>query len=57
MKRGKTAISGSDVSVKVDVLPFIPRLHATLEPGDFMYNPDWYAKCNARGEGLSLLPR
>jgi hypothetical protein len=41
MKRGKTAISGADISAKTEVLPYLPRLHATLEPGDFMYNPDW----------------
>ena len=39
MRRGKTAISGSDISAKYEVFPYIPRLEAELHPGDFMYNP------------------
>jgi hypothetical protein len=41
MKRGKTAISGSDITTKTEVLPYIPRMEATIHKGDFMYNPDW----------------
>lgn len=38
MRRGKTAISGSDFTTKSEVLPYIPRLEATVYPGDFMYD-------------------
>jgi hypothetical protein len=41
MRRGKTAISGADMSAKTEVMPFIERFEATLNKGDFMYNPDW----------------
>jgi hypothetical protein len=42
MRRGKTAISGTDWTAKENIKPFIERFTATIEAGDFMYNPDWY---------------
>jgi len=59
MKRGKTAISGSDISTKLEVLPFIPRMEATIHKGDFMYNPDWYWHTvrNAPGFAMAVVAR
>jgi hypothetical protein len=59
MRRGKTAISGSDITTKFEVLPYIPRLGATIHPGDFMYNPDWYWHTvrNAPGFAMAVVAR
>lgn len=59
MRRGKTAISGADVSAKTEVLPYIERMEATLEPGDFMYNPDWYWHTvrNSPGRAMAVVAR
>jgi hypothetical protein len=59
MKRGKTAISGSDITTKTEVLPYIPRMEATINAGDFMYNPDWYWHTvrNAPGFAMAVVAR
>mmetsp|Transcript_10911 Transcript_10911/g.14189 ORF Transcript_10911/g.14189 Transcript_10911/m.14189 type:complete len:383 (-) Transcript_10911:251-1399(-) len=59
MKRGKTAISGSDITTKTEVLPYIPRMVATINEGDFMYNPDWYWHTvrNAPGYAMAIVAR
>ena len=59
MRRGKTAISGSDFTTKSEVLPYIPRMEAVLQKGDFMYNPDWYWHTvrNAPGFAMAVVAR
>jgi len=59
MRRGKTAISGADMSANKEVLPFIERFEATIRPGDFMYNPDWYwhSVLNAPGVTMAVVAR
>lgn len=42
MKRGKTAISGADMSIVEENLPHLPKKFVHIRPGDMMYNPDWY---------------
>lgn len=42
MKRGKTAISGVDMSIIEETLPYLTRKFVTIQPGDMMYNPDFY---------------
>ena len=42
MKAGKTAAVGTDLSVRYDVEPYLPRQELVLHAGDFLYNPDFY---------------
>jgi len=41
MNTGKTAIAGGHISLR-DNLPYLPHHVIDLQPGDFLYNPEWY---------------
>jgi len=42
MRGGKTAIVGGHLSIEEDTMPYFPHHVFTLNPGDFLYNPEWY---------------
>lgn len=42
MKAGKTAIQGTDLTMREEVEPYLPRIELFLNPGDYMYIPDFY---------------
>ena len=42
MRGGKTAIVGGHLSSEEETMPYFPRHEFLLNPGDFLYNPEWY---------------
>lgn len=54
MMPGKSAISFPDFSIRTEVVPFLPRMEAKLNPGDFLYNPDWYWHRVVNDPGISM---
>ena len=54
MKPGKSAIQGADFTVRHEVEPFIPRIELTLQPGDYMYIPDFYWHKVHNGPGFAM---
>jgi len=42
MRNGKTAIVGGHISIEEETMPYFPRHEFVLNPGDFLYNPEWY---------------
>lgn len=42
MRNGKTAIVGGHLTIEEETMPHFPHHEFLLNPGDFLYNPEWY---------------